>query len=302
MKKLFGLIICILVIASFSVSGQILINKNVNEKNIFSLYGDDCPIWIVGDEWIYEMDAVYFELVSEGSPIIIDAAMKNLVFKVSSIDVSYYELDVSGDIQGSFYFDDGAGVKIGGELTRAELSGNVKIEKSTLAFVEANVIIDSHVIFTESPLPISIPIPLPITISFSVTHDDPRPLIDFPLSNGKAGTISEAYISANLKVESIILKIINIFIPEVPAEITFGLDTYLPGLLYSADLDVITVKAGTFDVYDIGFFEGLFGSIYYAPEVKNIVKIEVDFELPDELKIEFFGELKNEVTINKLIK
>jgi hypothetical protein len=279
-----------------------LSNNIVNENKVINIFNDDLPNWIVGDEWIYEMDAVFFELVSGGSTVTIDAAMKNLVFKVKSIGVSDYDLDVSGDIQGSFYYDDGADVTIGGELSRTELSGNVKIEKTTLALIEANIVINTRIVLNEYPLPINIPIPIPFTISLDVTHDDPRPLIDFPLSDGKSGTISEAYISANLKVESIILKIINIFVPEVPAELTFGLDTYLPGLLYSADLEEITVKAGTFEVYDIGFFEGLFGSIYYAAEVKNIIKIEVDFELPEELKIEFFGEMKSEVTIIKSIR
>jgi hypothetical protein len=77
--------------------------------------------------------------------------------------------------------------------------------------------------------------------------------------------------------------------------------SFLPSLFYEAVMEQVTVLAGTFSAYRIGFLQGAIGAVYYAPERENIIKIEMDLELPNELIIQVSGELKNEVTILKAV-
>ena len=52
------------------------------------------------------------------------------------------------------------------------------------------------------------------------------------------------------------------------------------------------MQAGTFTAYDLAFFEGLLGSMHYAPLAGNIIKAQAEMEIPGELLIRFQGELK----------
>jgi len=131
-----------------------------------------------------------------------------------------------------------------------------------------------------------------LKISMNVLQTMPRPLIDFPLYDGKINILSDAQISVNIKLESIVLKILHIFKPDIPEEILLDKEIGLPMLPYNATMEQVTVEAGTYDAYNIKFLEGLFGSIYYAPAVGNIIKAEANMEIPDQLLVDFHGELK----------
>ena len=301
MKKLVGLIICILIISCFSVGGQRISTNSIKQTPKVNTFDDDVPSWQVDDEWIYELENINFEVISSGATISLHAAMKNLILKITKISGSSYELEVSGDIKGDFSYDLGEGTRIAGELSKTTISGSIKINIATLAFEEASLVIDTKMILREYPLPINIPIRIPFTITVSVVHDTPRPVIEFPLFDGKSGTITEAYVSISIKVESIILKLINIFVPDIPSEINYEMGSFLPSLFYEAVIEQITVLAGTFSAYHIGFLQGAIGAVYYAPERENIIKIEMNLELEDQLIIQVSGELKNEVTSIKAI-
>lgn len=301
MKKLVGLIVCFLVISCFSVGGQRIYTDSIKQTPNVNTLDDDVPSWQVGDEWIYELNNINFEVISPDATISLHAAMKNLILKVSTISGSSYVLEVTGDIKGDFSYDLGNGTRIAGELTKTTISGSIKINIATLSFEEASLVIDTKMILREYPLPINIPIRIPFTITVSVVHDTPRPVIEFPLFDGKSGTITEAYVTISIKVESIILKLINIFVPDIPSEINYETGTFLPSLFYEAIMEQVTVLAGTFSAYHIGFLQGAIGAVYYAPERENIIKIEMNLEIQDELIIGVSGELKNEVTSIKAI-
>lgn len=51
----------------------------------------------------------------------------------------------------------------------------------------------------------------------------------------------------------------------------------IPFIFFCNDTVLITVPAGTFEAYEIVVAGGL-GTMYYSPEVKNIIKMEGDFE------------------------
>lgn len=253
---------------------------------------DDVPIWDVGDSWTYLVDTCSVQFYESEQLIEINLSMDSFLVKVEETTATSYLLGISGKIQGSFGYDDGAGTTLAGRLYFTKISGTLQIRKADLAVEKALVVIRGIALLKEHPLPISIPIPVPLTITVNVEQGTPRPFIDFPLYDGKEGIISEAHLSANIKVESIVLKILHIFNSEIPKEIILDQEIDTPMFPYSATAEEITVQAGTFAAYNLSFFEGLFGSIYYASAAGNIVKAEAKMDIPDQLMIRFHGELK----------
>ena len=106
------------------------------------------------------------------------------------------------------------------------------------------------------------------------------------------GILNESLISANIKVQSIVLKILNIINPDIPAEIYIEQGMSTPEVFYNATIEDITVKAGAFSAYKIEFYEGMLGSLYYAPEVGSIIKVEAELDLEEMGYFKFHGELK----------
>jgi hypothetical protein len=156
----------------------------------------------------------------------------------------------------------------------------------------ANLKLRSIALLNEHPLPIPLPLPIPITITFNFGNSMPRPLIDFPLYDGKMGIITESSMNANITVSSIILKILSILTSSIPAGLSFDYPMSIPQLFYNATVEDITVKAGTFSAYNIVFYEGLLGGIYYAPSVGNMIKAQAEFSIEDMLNFKFYGELE----------
>jgi hypothetical protein len=103
--------------------------------------------------------------------------------------------------------------------------------------------------------------------------------------------LSESQVSMNISLESIVLKILHIFKPEIPENILLDLELNIPILQYNATIEDITVDAGLFSAYKIEFVDGLFGSIYYAPDAGNLIKTAVNMEIPGEMLINVYGEL-----------
>jgi len=106
MKRIIGLIICILVISSFSVGGQKLFTNNIKQTPNVNTFDDDVPIWQIGEKWIFEMETLYIETFSSSATIRLDAAMKNLVFELKTISETQYQLDISGNITLHMKIDD----------------------------------------------------------------------------------------------------------------------------------------------------------------------------------------------------
>ena len=88
------------------------------------------------------------------------------------------------------------------------------------------------------------------------------------------------------------LRILHIFKPEIPEEIFLEQNVSLPMVVYTATQENITVEAGDFTAYKIEFFEGLLGSMYYAPAAGNIIKADAELSMP-EIAVSFHGELKD---------
>jgi len=292
MKKFIVLAIIMIVICSFSTVAKTDIYNQVSEKINSLNMDDDVPTWAVGNYWTYEVDTLTVQFNESGQIINIDLTVKNLKLEVKSKVSDIYVLDVSGKIAGSFLFDDGAGLKISGNLYFTRFSGEINLYQSNLSLQNGNLVLKSIALLRDHPLSIPVPIPIPLTITFNVENNIPRSLIDFPLFDGKMGFVAESFVSANIKVESIVLVILNIFKPDIPPEIYFEYEMALPELIYNATIETITVDPGPFSAYNIAFYEGLLGSIYYAPTVGNMIKALAELNIEDTIYLKFNGELK----------
>ena len=250
---------------------------------------DDVPIWEIGDSWRYNIGKLKLQLNNSGQIISLDLSLNDLLIRVDGITTTSYKMSVSGNIGGIFDFDDG-GTSLGGILFITKISGSLQIRQADLAAEQANLVIKSIAILLEHPLILPIPIPFPLTITINIIQDTPRSLIDFPLYNGKEGIISETSLSTSLKIESIVLRILHSFISDVPEEIYFEQIVDLPMLMYSATEEDITVSGKNYTAYNIDFFQGLIGSIYYAPSVGNYLKANTEIKTND-IEIIIKGEL-----------
>lgn len=292
MRQLIFLIIIMLVISSFSTVAKTTLDNKISEKIESLNINDDTPIWEIGDYWTYDISAFKIELNQTEQIINLDLTWDSLKLEVKTITTDTYTVDITGKIQGSFSYDIGTGKRLSGNLYFNRFSGNMQVRKSDLAFKKCILKLKSIALLKEHPLSIPISLPIPLTFTLNLENSVPRPLIDFPLFDGKMGLITESSISANITVESIILKILNIITPDIPPGIYFDYSMSIPELFYNATIDNITVKAGTFSAYNIVFYEGFIGSLFYAPTVGNVIKAQTEFSDSDMLNFKFHGELK----------
>jgi hypothetical protein len=292
MKRFVVLIIAMLMICSFSAIAKTNVYNPISEKINALNMDDDVPTWAVNNYWTYDVDTLTFDIIQEAQIINLNLTVNNLKLKVISTDSDIYTLDVSGKIAGSFLYDDGVSTRLVGNLYFTSFSGIIQVRQSDLALENGKLVIRSIALLKEHPLAIKIPIPIPLTITLNLENNLPRPFIDFPLSDGKMGFVTESLVSANIKVESIVLKILNIFYPDVPPEVNFEQQVDVPELMYNATLENTTVIAGMFESYKIAFYEGLLGSVYYASVPGNLIKAEAELNIEDMINFKFNGELK----------
>ncbi len=286
MKRLVSLVLCTLLMCSMSG----LAYNITTEIDGISL-DDDVPIWENGNSWRYEIGRLNFQLNQTGQVMSLDLSLNDLLISVMGQTATSYQMSLSGNIAGIFDYNDGAGTTLGGILFITKVSGDLEIRQADLAASEANIVIKSIALLLEHPFVLPIPIPIPLTITIKIIQDIPRPLIDFPLYDGKQGIIAETALYTSLRVESIVLKILHSFLSDVPEEIYLEQNVTLPMLMYTAKEEQITVLGKNYTAYNIEFFQGLLGSLYYAPSAGNYIKALANISTP-EIMLDVKGELK----------
>lgn len=292
MKKIISLFLCTLLICSITGVAQKIKSDKETIINSINSFEDDVPVWTVGNLWKYGIDTFIINFNDSEQLIKLDFSMNNLDVEVAGTTTTSYKLDASGKISGSFEYNDGTGMRLSGTLYFTRATGTMLFRQEDLAAEEEDIVIKTLAIITEHPLPLSFPIPLPMTITLNIAHGTPRPFVDFPLYDGKQGILNVSDLSGNIKAESFVLKILHIFFSQVPEEIDITQEISLPALTYNTTVEEVTVAAGTFSAYNIKLFGGLFGSIYYAPDVGNIIKAEAEMDT-EGIFVSFHGELKD---------
>ena len=274
-----------------SVPGLALNVETINQVEMATM-DDDVPIWTVDNSWGYDINKISFQLNQSGENLRLDLTSDGILeIKVKETTATSYILSISGKLDGTFNYDNGAGINLGGTLFFTRVSGDIKIRQADLAAEETKITINTIAIIFDHPLFLPVPIPVPLEIAISFIPDTPRSLIDFPLYDGKLGLISEINLSASIKAGSIVLRILHIIRRNIPSEISFDQQVEIPILLYTATEEQINVGGTTYTAHNIEYYLGLIGSIYYAPLAGNIVKASAGINTAD-IMLEFDGELK----------
>jgi hypothetical protein len=308
--KFIGILICIMLMTTlFAVAKppQKIESKSSTETKS-PLYNVDVPIWKNGDQWTYQIDDISIVTQQENKSIILHLSIANVPLTVVSTTGDTYTLEYKTTINGQLTVsvDKGNGpVNISMTFTDLDISGNILVDKSTLARKEISAS------FTREKFSIEIEqsyIPLPsflqkfstkLTMNLKTSFDTPISLLKFPLNTGTSWNLKSTNATITGQIKSFYLYLINFinkiaklfgkeFIPpEISAllpviDIEKTLSTLGHGNVFSIpsipdafvclNTENITVPAGTYDTYNITIFGGP-AQCYYAPTAGNIVKI-----------------------------
>ena len=269
MKKIVivGLIIIMLAVPNLIVSAE-----NIERVNSPITPNDDVPIWNVGNSWTFQISEFTADYTYEALSIMMSGQINDFKWTVSDTSGSNYIVDVEGTVSATFdgVFPLGDNViNVNGEIkpNRNKISGTLILTKANLEIVDFDVVITGIANTQIHPLPFKLP--LPIKITADATLSTAFPLFNFPLH---------------------VLKFWNL--PDLDLEMAttfggrFGLLSY-PLTFYTSYAwtplafsvlvkETITVPAGTYDAWKVQSLIGDYFVYYYAAEVGNIIKIDVN--------------------------
>ena len=245
---------------------------------------DPVPTWNIGDSWTYTIHDVTTTFNIQGQLLSFDGNIDEFTWTVSSDSGSYYTLDITGILNGEFqaHLTSMIGsVYISGPVypKLSRLTGTILFSKDNLEFHSLDAEIIGLTLATTDLLPIPIPFPYKATLDIDSTPD--LPLYDFPLSGIKFWSLPATDLTS------------SIILGDIFHLATFPLSIYtelpfipLPLAFFCANPSSTNVDAGTFDAYKISI--PLYGGVeyYYAPEVKNLIKFDIQADNSD-----FRGEL-----------
>jgi hypothetical protein len=237
--------------------------------------------------------------------VIDDTSLYNVEFEAKiSGDYSIYLKEDNSTID----LDD---IDIQGKLLGTKIKGNIFFTKSELGIKTLDYELSGILTVKINDLPdefkipeLSFPIPIPATITTTVDFDDPYTILSFPLNLSNYWGLQGTNFTINGELQSVWLNILNIInnlftsigsplLPEETAALLpvinikealeiHGIENIfeipgVPSIFAIFSMDNITVPAGEFSTYNISVgpinLTHALGRIYYAPEIKNIVKI-----------------------------
>lgn len=197
-KLALSFLISMLLIVSISSSG-ININSSFEKQNEFktSYTGSniELPIWDVGDEWTYRIEAEG----NQGNAVDFDITINNFIVKVTEVLSDSYKLYVEvprGDFRGGGSVDLDI-ITISGNLKDTRLTGYMYIKKSNLAFMNIDVTIDGKI-----DKIVDIPFDVDMQVSFynEQFNQTNFSYIDFPFDEDDNWIVPGAYIISELDV------------------------------------------------------------------------------------------------------
>jgi len=196
--------------------------------------------------------------ISDGFSASIDANIEKLDIKMEE-----GKLGIKGRIKGNFDVNSQLPLQFTGNLFFVTIDGNINMDDE-FGFEKADLNVKGIAMVKFEAFPV--PIPLPIKADIEINFNPTLHIIDFPLEEGKTWNS----------------EICNIDL-EGEASALFGLIRYpIKYTLYLGSIEgncekkeTINVEAGSFEAYKISYYDFL--TLYYAPEIANIVKAEASF-------------------------
>jgi len=233
---------------------------------------DNCDIstWCMGDEWIYTADPVSY--YSENGSF--NGKIENLKREVIGVTIithdddqfEVYKVDITGDITGEISWEG-----LSGDL-EGEIEGVSYIRITDLAEVKTEIVSTGIVQI------------LFINRDYELTNTNlffpPLELYDFPLKLYDQWEISSNTLSSGS------------FIIEDLIEEEFSESEMFDEIIQCTNKESVSVPAGDFESYKITYSSD---TVWYSPEVGNIVKSEVnqsdkDYTFNMDLSLESFSK------------
>jgi hypothetical protein len=248
--KIIGLLLCILIISIIVVPVTAITEK----QGISGITNDvDVPIWEVDDEWTYDF-------ILSCSFMVNYSLTGDFTFKVVEDTGDSYVLEAKTRPNG--YFNLGS---FGLKATRfTSMSMILHIRKADLALENYMYQLKGFLFLTIGP--ITLPIPIQVEGNSFAEFDPSWSIIPFPLYDGKSGMLNGTEILQN-NYMGLFWGLISVY---GPMNISYP---YTP-LPYTCTGEKITVKAGTFDAYNVSaeWTDGSRFVSYFSKEVENVVK------------------------------
>jgi len=284
-----------------------------NSKLITASFDDDVPIWNIGNKWIYKITDVEVDNEDENKTIHVDLQINELPFEVIDDSTFYklkFSAKINGNY--SVYIkEENSTTDVEGKLFGTTINGSIFYTKSELGIKKIDYEISGILTLKIKELPkdfkipeIPIPIPIPAIITTTLDFGTPYTFLNFPLNVSKTWGLPATNFTINGKIQSVWLTIINIIneiftafgnplLPEETADLlpivdikealeihginnTFEIPE-VPSIFAIFKMNNETVPAGEFYSYNISVapinFTDALGRIYYASEVKNIIKV-----------------------------
>jgi hypothetical protein len=288
---------------------------------------DDAPSWTVGATWIYRLKECDFQ--SENPSFYFNVGCEDLTVEVIEALSDYYRLRFTGRIVEEFDVEfNQFPLRMIGKTARfipSRLEGEILVGKSSLELYEITISLSVFLKLRTYISDISLPLlclPLPASMTVESYFDNPLPILSFPLYSEKIWGFPSLNITVDGKIQSLWLRVINVVhkmmvilkrdvIPPEIADLlptidigdllaTIGGDnTFLINSSYwydiplfgTGEIEDITIGDRVFQVYNISLPNGV-GFIYYAPEVRNIVKIGI---APEDTMFPYFPSFELEL-------
>jgi len=255
-RKIVEIFVCTLLLTVLTAAGKVNVEQMSNGPDVTLFDDGHVPVWDVGYSWTYAG-----ELNIEEDDKTLNVLLNETCFCVVDDSGSSYEVAFGGDAEGEFAIDDPLIVVSGDDV-----SGMLYLSQSNLGIEGIDISMSGSVKVE------GIPYSLSGDVDVTVTYQETRDLIDFPISVGKTWIIPSTTISVDIVVT------IFGFIKK-----TFHLDnSFMERTAECMSREDVTVGTHTYDAFNISYEEWIW--TYYAPSVGNIVKVlpfneTVDFSL-----------------------
>jgi len=266
-----GLIIFMLVVPGCVVSAENIetINSPINPD-------DDVPIWNVGNSWTFQISEFSVDYTYEALSILMNGQINDFKWTVSDTSGPNYILDVQGKVsatfEATFPFGDST-INVNGDIkpNRNKIIGTLVLTKTNLEILDFDAEVKGIASVQIQPLPFKFPLPIKITADAGLSTA--FPLFNFPLHLLKFWNLPDI----DLEMKTTFGGIFGI----ISYPLTFYTSYPWTPLAFSIleNKQSVTVPAGTYDAWKIKSTLGNFFEYYYAPDVGNIIKVDINMPL-----------------------
>ncbi len=196
--KIFGILVCIMLMTAFLTTAQDVKNLPVEQKsdeNIpISFNQVEAPIWEEGYSWTYKIYRFNIDFIDQDIRLYTDLKIDNLYLEVIKVTEDSYELEFEGKTIGSFWiaFDLGDGpINISVELISTTIAGTMLLNKTDLRIkqIHPKIYGTIDVKIEEQPyinFPFNLHKEIIGTIDLEIVMENPYPpIIKFPFEIGE---------------------------------------------------------------------------------------------------------------------